>query len=147
MKKKILPNYSLFILLILLAFVSVQGQTLSKYEAHIPFDFTVGKNTYEAGNYRINFRRPNYLATLLEVATEEGEKLQVTAIIKNGNRMKGKKTSLIFDRYGNRYVLKKFVSKEFGFSLPKTKVKAFKKLSKNLRDRRETVSVTLTRRK
>ena len=143
MKKKMLLSCSLLVLVIMLAGVSTQAQTLGSYDAQIPFDFTVGDNEYEAGDYVIRVKSPNYLATILTVSSAEGLELQATAIAKNGDRSKNDEARLVFDRDGDHYVLKQIVAPRFGFSTRKSSTKTWVTPEDDPQPNTETVSVLL----
>lgn len=141
MKNLVVKISSLFVLAIILAVVSVQAQTIGSYKAHIPFDFTIGNKTYEAGDYTIRIKSPNYLATILTVTDAKSRELQASAIMKNGNSSHSNKTNLIFNRYGDQCVLKQIVSRDFGFSAPRSKVA--KQLAKKSGKPDETLAIVL----
>ena len=134
------------VLAMLLAAVSVQAQTVRTYQADIPFDFTIGDDTYAAGEFVISLERPNYLADILTIRNPEGDRLQRAAVMKNGNRSETDKTTLVFDRYDDEYVLIQIVSPEFGFSAPKSETATWMTITKNLQQEPETVAIVLTSR-
>ncbi|NNE98073.1 MAG: hypothetical protein HKN25_03530 [Pyrinomonadaceae bacterium] len=141
MKKTILQYCSLSVLAIILVAVSANAQTFGKYETEIPFSFQVGEKKYEPGDYIVELRSANYLATILSIKNTDGRELQRAIMMKNGNESKKGKTSLVFNRYGNRHVLKQIVSKRVGLTAPKSK--GIKGLSKVIRQNPQTVSVVL----
>lgn len=143
MKSKMLGSSLVIGLAFLVVVVSAQAQTIGTYRAHIPFDFSIGNESYEAGEYVINLKSPNYLATILTVRDEKGKQLQASAVMKNGSTSRNEKTSLVFNRYGNKYVLRKIVAPGFGFSAPKSKVVT--RISKKDGKPTEIVSVILSR--
>jgi len=145
MKKKIL-SYSLLVLAIMLAAVSVQAQTLGAYKAQIPFDFTVEERSYEAGDYKIRVKSPNYLATFLAVSNAKGEELQVIAVMRNGDWSKKDGAYLVFNHNGDQYVLKQITAPGFGFSLPKSKTDITVLYKEGPQPTSDTVSIVLKRR-
>jgi len=130
----------------MLAGVSTQAQTLGSYDAEIPFDFTIGDTAYEAGDYIIRVKSPNYLATVLEVSSAEGLELQSTAITKNGDRSKNDQARLVFDREGDHYSLRQIVAPGFGFSTLKTRELVTVVEEDNPQPDPDTVSIVLKRR-
>ncbi len=145
MKKSILINCSLLLLTIALAAVSVSAQTLGSYRAEIPFDFTVGNVDYAAGDYAVRLESPNYLATILRLSNGDGKELLVSAVTRNGNPSKDKVAKLVFDRYGEFYVMNRISAPRFAFTAPKTDTKSWMYVSKNLLRKPETVSIVLAR--
>lgn len=142
MKKKILAICSVLVFTVLLTVVSAQAQVRGVYRANIPFDFTVGNKTYEKGDYIFKLKSPNYLATILTIKSKKGREMLVSAVVKNGSTSKNNKTSLVFNRLYNKYVLKKIVAPEFGFNAPKSKVLA--RLTRNNRKKLDTISIDLS---
>lgn len=143
MKKNVLQIFSFLALIILSAGISIQAQTLGSYRAQIPFDFIVGNKTYEAGEYKVRLDSPNNLATILSVARKNGNDLQRSVVMSNGDRSKNQKTSLLFDYIGDHYVLSEIVAPNFGFNAPKSKNK--KRLAKNSGKATETIAIALIR--
>ena len=141
MKNKILQSCSLLVLALFLAVVSVQAQANGAYQAEIPFDFMIGNQSYEADDYFISLKDSTDLATILTVRNEKGRELQAKAVMKNGSTSEDDNTRLVFKRYDNKYVLSKIVAPDFGFNAPRSKVVT--RLSKNQKERMETVSVIL----
>ena len=123
MKNLIVKISSSVVLAIILTVVSVQAQTITRYKAHIPFDFTIGKKVYKTGDYAINVRNINQNAVTLSVKNAKTSDLREIAVMANGSRSLVDKTVLMFDRYDNQYVLTQLVSTNFGISVSKSKIK------------------------
>lgn len=132
MKNLAVKISSVFVLAIILTVVSVQAQSYRQFEAHIPFDFIIGKKAYKAGDYNIGVRSLNQNATILSLKNAETRNLREMAVVTNGSRSQMDKAVLMFDRHGSQYVLTQMVSPEFGLTVPKTKAKklAAKKFGK-----------------
>jgi hypothetical protein len=145
MKKKTLAGFSLVALAMLFIAVTVQAQSINSYRAHVPFDFVVGEENYEAGDYIIRFEQPGALATTLTVQNAKGRELQAAAVMRNGNTSKSDRSMLVFNRYGDNYVLRQIVSPGFGFWAPKSETATWVTISKKMRKKPETVSVALNR--
>ena len=145
MKKKVVKSCLLLVFAMLFAVVAAPAQTLAKYDADIPFDFTIGEETYEAGNYIISLKSPNYLATVLTIRKKKGRDLLVTAVTRNGNRSKKKKSRLVFDRYGDHYILNQVVSPGFGFSAPQSEPVIEVWVEEGAKPKPDTVSLVLRR--
>lgn len=145
MKKKTFVKCSFLVLAVLAATVAIQAQGINSYRVHVPFDFVVGKHSYEAGDYLIRLAQQNALATILTVSTDEGRELQAAAVIKNGKTSSSDKTFLVFNRYGDNYVLRRISSPTFAFSAPRAGTATWMTVTKNLQKEPETVSVAMYR--
>ena len=51
--KKLIQICTLLSLLVVFSIISANAQTVQRYEANIPFDFSVNGKTYEAGKYQL----------------------------------------------------------------------------------------------
>lgn len=138
---KVLASCSALVLALLLAVAGVQAQT---YRAEIPFDFTIGSETFEAGEYIINLKDSTGQATILTVRNDKNQPLQSKAVVKNGKVASDGHTSLVFARYGSQYVLKRVTSPNFGFNAPRSTVET--RLARNSTEPMELVSVILANR-
>ncbi len=141
MKNKTLQICSLVGLAIIFAATSISAQGIKKYEAEIPFDFEVGGEIYESGDYALYISTPSNLATVLTIRNADGRELYRAALIKNGKTAKRDKTSLVFERYGGQFVFSRIAAPQFGFNLWKSK--RAKRLAKKWKGNRETVSVLI----
>lgn len=144
MKNLVVKISLLFVLAIMSSVVSVQAQSFRQYKANIPFDFTIGKKTYEAGNYVINVRNLNQVVVVLSVKNTETRDSLEMAVPINGSRSLVDKTVLMFDRYGDQYILTQMVSTDFGLSAPKSKIN--KRSAKKSGKVDESVAVVLVER-
>jgi hypothetical protein len=129
----------------MLGTVSAQAQYINSYRAHVPFDFTIGKKSYDAGNYMLNVKSPTSLATNLTVRNAERKELQALVVLMNGNRSKTDETILVFNRYGDVYVLKQIISPEFGYSAPKSRIVTTVRVEEDKTKIPDVVSIVLTR--
>jgi hypothetical protein len=134
---------SLFVLAIILPVISVQAQSLRQYQAQIPFDFIIGSKVYKAGDYIIKVEKPLAAGTVLTVQNAKTHTLRQMTVLTNGSRSFLDKTVLMFDRYGDQYILTQMVSTDFGLSAPKTKIK--NPFAKNLTQLDETLAIVLTK--
>ena len=82
-----------------LAVGSVSAQTPGKVEVTIPFEFTAGKATLQAGVYSIRKTSAN----LLVLRNSEGESVILNAPLSVESKDKGER--LVFNRYGDEFVL------------------------------------------
>jgi len=141
MKKHIFSSCFTSILALFLAMASVQAQSAVRYQAEIPFDFVIGNETYEAGDYSVSLKDSTDLATVLSVRNGENRLLQINAVSKTGRTSGNGHTKLVFERYGGNYVLKRIEAPDFGFNAPKSKIG--KRLAKKWKGMNEIVAVNL----
>ena len=100
-------------LLVLSTVVSANAQATKHYRANIGFDFSVGEKSYKAGKYDVRVDN----ASILMIEDMDGKKLWVAAATPNAAENGRDATTLIFNRYEDRYFLAKVVSNEFGSSM------------------------------
>lgn len=141
MKNRVLQSCSLFVVAFLLAVVSARAQMIEVYHADIPFEFTIGNDTYEAGEYAFSLKSVGQLASVLKINDEKGQSLREVAVMKNGSSSENKKAMLVFNRYGKSNVLEEIVVPDAGFNAPKSKVT--KRFAKKAGQKSETVAVVL----
>jgi len=143
MKNLIVKISSLFVLAIILTVVSVQAQSLRHYRAQIPFDFKIGSKAYKAGDYIIKVENQLSMARVLMFKNAKTHNLRQLFVLPSGSRSLVDKTILMFDRYGEEYVLTEMVSPDFALSIPKTKTK--KHFVKNPGQPDQTLAIVLTK--
>jgi hypothetical protein len=109
MKKEFLKSFTMFVLLVVLAFataaVSAQPQsaTASRVIANIPFEFNVGYKTMPAGEYSVQTVESAGDALLIKNANASMFALRLSqATIPSKNKTRA---HLVFNRYGERYFL------------------------------------------
>jgi hypothetical protein len=142
MNKNVLQILSFLALVILSAGITVQAQHRGSYHAQIPFDFTVGSKTYEAGEYVIRLSEPSGTASFLSFRKANGKEFPSSvAVMESFNTSRNGKTSLLFDKNGDYYALKQIVAPNFGFNTPKSKDKI--RIAKNSNHVSETIAVEL----
>jgi hypothetical protein len=143
MRRNRILTASLLVSAILIAVASAQAQTVWTYQAEIPFDFAIGDKTYGAGQFVIKLERPNYLANILTIRNTDGERTERNALTKTGRRSGNEKTTLVFDRYENGFVLKEIVAPNFGFTAPKPGTAVWVYITRNTHRELETVAIVL----
>lgn len=99
MKNQIYRTIAILSMLFGLAGASVHGQTPSKVEVDIPFEFSAGKATLKAGIYSV--RRSS--ANLLVLRDSHGKSAILNAPLSVESKDKGER--LVFNKYGEKYVL------------------------------------------
>lgn len=99
MKKQIYTAIAILTMFVGLAGVSVQAQTSSKVEVNIPFEFSAGSETLQAGVYTI--RRAS--ANLLVLSNRDGKSVILNAPLSLESKDKAER--LVFSRRGENYHL------------------------------------------
>ena len=99
--------------------------------ANIPFDFTVGKMTLPAGEYRTQKVRDSSPALLIQ-RTDRSAAMIVMAQAATSNAPQPK-TKLVFHRYGNQYFLAQIwvAGSSRGLELPKSAKEKEHSLARN----------------
>ncbi len=85
-----------------------------RVEAEIPFDFTIGKQTFAAGNYELSVFRLNGPVHLVRVFDRDGKVICNTTAIQNGSTVRKQSDMLFAVIDGQRY-LDKIRTPEFGY--------------------------------
>jgi hypothetical protein len=87
--------------------------------ADVPFEFTVGTRTLPAGEYAIT-KMPSSMSAHIIKSSEAG----AMALTQNTEWFKGDASSLVFNKYGDRYFLASIRAAELGivYTLPKSKL-------------------------
>ena len=102
MKNQINRLVSIFTIFLTLAVAGVQAQTPAKVEVNIPFEFSAGKTTLQAGVYTINRMSGN----LLKLQNSEDKSAVVlNAPVTMSSSDPKAVERLVFNRYGERYAL------------------------------------------
>lgn len=109
MKKQALRAIAMLVSIIALAFVTAvasnaQSGGRSKLNANIPFDFVVGDKTLAAGEYSIKeITTSSDDALAIRSRDSKHSAIRLTNAVSSS--APGKRASLTFRRYGNRYYL------------------------------------------
>lgn len=116
MMKKLMQFGSIFILAFFFSIVSINAQTEKRYEVNIPFEFSVGENSYQPGNYTFKVSGLSENGIVLNLNNEKGDHLGTFLVSQNSEFAKGN-TRLVFIRYGEKRFLSKILMQERGFSV------------------------------
>lgn len=144
MKNFIVKTGALFVLAIILTVVSAQAQSTESYRAQIPFDFTVKNKLYKAGDYVVSVKGASMTQAVLTIKNVKTRDSRQMPVWTNGSRSKMEKTILMFDRYGDQYVLKQIISPDFGISAPRSKIRNL--AAKVIGQPDQTVAIVLLKR-
>ena len=101
MKKIAWHICSLIGMMFLLTVVSAQAQTTGRYRAHIPFDFTIGQETFQAGDYVVSLAMPTSSHTTLKLWNTTSGKARV-------RQLRGRTDAVLVD--GERQYLKRLAN-------------------------------------
>jgi hypothetical protein len=95
-------------------------QTVKQYQAKIPFDFSVGQKSYQAGDYVIKISRLSSNGLLLSLEDDNNHKLQSVIVSETDTSSKDEPKLLFYVQENQRY-LSKIFTPEIGLSLGKPK--------------------------
>lgn len=113
MQKTIIKGCSLLGLVIVLGVVSVSAQMSTQYRAEIPFDFSVGNDSFAAGSYSVgptSWDSSNGGLVLRNRITSKSRLLGIIQIPGDGRSQNGK---MYFINAGGRYNLSEIVTPTF----------------------------------
>ena len=114
MKKIAWHICSLIGLMFLLTVASAQAQTTGRYRAHIPFDFTIEKETFQAGDYVIALAKPSSDCTTLQIINRTTGKSWLVQTMPKNVSGKLEAANLVFNRYGDQYFLRQMLTPDYG---------------------------------
>lgn len=117
--RKIIPVGSLLGFLLLFASLSVNAQSGFESKVDVPFPFTIGERTYEAGKYNLKVANAPSGSKILTLADKDHKVLHVTFIHINGERP-SKSVRLVFDTVGGVRYLTKIRSRANTYELVKS---------------------------
>jgi hypothetical protein len=132
--KKIIQFISFAFIAVVLSFVSVKAQSIQKFNADIPFSFTVAGKTYDAGNYKVKIVKQNG-SGVLTLLDSRGKTLDIFAVSATNNS--GSVSSFEFANSGGDRTLTRIVSTDASFQVPEVGSKARETLA-NRRGRSST---------
>ena len=102
MKNQILRSVAIFGLFFMLAMTSVNAQAQGRVEVTIPFDFTIGKTEFKAGQYSIK----RVSTSTLAIRSSDGKTNRVVdAPLGIGSRDSKAGERVVFNQYGDQYFL------------------------------------------
>lgn len=115
--KKIIQIVSFLSLALIFGGVSANGQlSVTKVDATIPFDFTVGDKSFSAGNYVIRLAG-NRTTVSFEIRDENGKTLHNGFVMSSGDVAKAE-PELVFDKVGGQRSLSKILIENAGYAFP-----------------------------
>jgi hypothetical protein len=130
--KKFIQITAIFSFLFAFAAVSAFAQSSREFKAEIPFDFSVGENTYQSGSYTIKINRQSSGGLMFTLENSEGKPLEMLVVTNAGTASEGK-PQLVFNRYGDRRFLAQINSEnlDINFRVSKAEKIAAKQSTKD----------------
>lgn len=123
MRKEILKSFTMLVLAVTLAVLTVQAQSANQMKASIPFSFTIGDQTLPAGEYTIRYVNQDSGKTALLFKSTDGKTSRIVNMMTTQRGEAELKASLVFNQYGDSYFLSEVWtgSDQYGLSLPKSR--------------------------
>lgn len=103
-------------LVLVFSIVAAKAQTVKEYKAQIPFAFSVGQKSYQAGDYVIKVSKFSVSSVALSLEDNEKNVLQTIFAQGNGNIAKAE-PKLLFNRNGDQLTLSNMTMPEMGLSI------------------------------
>jgi hypothetical protein len=148
MKRRIfMLAVSVVVVMAMAAFTTAQAQTTHQLTADIPFDFHVGGERFPAGQYTVRCLNPSSDVKVVQLRNTDG-KTNVSLITNSIVGRMDKKSSLVFNRYGNQYYFAQawMVSERVGMQAVKSRQeKATAKEMARLAHKPEMIAVAIKR--
>ncbi len=115
--KRFIQTITVLSVTILLGAVAASAQFSTRAKAEIPFDFSIGSRSYDAGTYGIRIVRTNAGSAAVTFLDKSGNALDTVVGLTQGERSLGSQ-ELLFDRTGENTVLRSIVIGGSGISIP-----------------------------
>jgi len=93
---------------------SFSQTTATRVQAEIPFDFSIGANSFPAGNYSLFLIRRNGLVHSAQLRDNSGRTICNTVAVQNGSST-WNRSEMVFADTGDRKQLEKLSTPEFGY--------------------------------
>jgi hypothetical protein len=139
MKKATLQTCSLVGLVVLIAAVSAKAQT--QYRMQVPFDFTVGDKSYEAGNYFVDVLSSQTAHKIVAIRDAKRGRSYMATVRVGEDHSKIRIATLIFRRSEAQFYLARISTPTFVAILtPKSRAK--EPLARDQKVKYETVAMT-----
>jgi hypothetical protein len=110
MEKEVIKGFTMLLLIVVLAFAtavaSANAQSSKKVVADIPFEFVVGDQAMESGEYTLRANGTQGNALIIQSMDAKSSAIRLTnAIERPRSQGHSTKARLVFHRYGQRYFL------------------------------------------
>jgi len=120
--KKFLQFISFAFIAVVISVVSVKAQSSQKFNADIPFSFSIGSKTYDAGTYQVRITKSEGAGGIMTILSKDGKRLDVFAVLSTGESA-ANESSFVFKRSGDDRTLAKVVTTESSYEIPQTNSK------------------------
>jgi hypothetical protein len=137
--KKILMQICLTVGLVMGLIISAQAQMRTEYRAHVPFDFKVGGQTFQAGDYVLGLMNQ----TALTIRDMKSGNAKFISIMPRENNERLNVSKLVFNRYGDRYYLSEMITPTLGAEFRRTKNEVL--IAEKQKSKPEAVAVKLSK--
>lgn len=123
MKREILKSFTMLMLTVALAALTVQAQSANQMKANIPFQFTIGNQTLPAGDYIVRYVNQDSGKTALLFKSADGRTSRIVNMMSTQKTDVQTKASLVFNQYGESYFLSEVWTggDQYGLALPKSR--------------------------
>lgn len=115
--KKVIYTISFIAIAVAFSGTSALAQSVTRINASIPFDFTIGGEVFEAGKYVMRVEKMPSGAEKLEMRDAKNRIVYQAFTLQNGDSTLGK-PELIFDRVGGQAVLERIRLENKGIGVP-----------------------------
>lgn len=114
--KKFIQIVSFLALVFVMAGTEVNAQSVTKINAVIPYDFSIGDEQFEAGKYVMRVKRMQNGVNLIELRDSSHRVVHESYALENGDPGTGK-ANLVFDRSGSVAKLTQVRTGDRGFAI------------------------------
>ncbi|MGD9628759.1 MAG: hypothetical protein AB7V18_05910 [Pyrinomonadaceae bacterium] len=114
--KKFIQIVSFLALVFVMAGTEINAQNVTKINAVIPYDFSIGDEKFEAGRYVMRVKRMQSGVNLVELRDSSHRVVHESFALDNGDPGTGK-ANLVFDRSGSVAKLTHVRTGERGFTI------------------------------
>lgn len=120
MKRQILKSFTMLMITVALAALTVQAQSANQMKATIPFSFHIGNQALPAGEYTVRYVNQDSGKTALLFKSVDGKTSRIVNMNTAQKNEREVKASLVFNQYGNSYFLSEVWTgaDQYGLSLP-----------------------------
>lgn len=141
--KKILMQICLTVGLVTGLIISAQAQMKTQYRAHVPFDFKVGGQAFQAGDYVLGLTNPSTDNRALTIRDINSGKAKIILIMPRENNERLNVSKLVFNRYDDRYYLSEMITPTLGAEFRKTKNEVL--IAEKQKSKSETMAIKLNK--
>ncbi len=141
--KKTLMQICLAVGLVTGLIISAQAQMRTQYRAHVPFDFKVGGQSFQAGDYVLGLTNPSSNNQALTIREMNSGEAKIIMMIPKENNERLNVSKLVFNRYDDRYYLSEMITPTLGAEFRKTKNEVM--IAEKQKSKSETVAVKLNK--